>query len=108
MVFFSTPSFADLDVDGDLDMFGGKGLGSILYYQNTGSATSPAFSEHSGTLNPLNFVDVGGYSHPSFADLDGDGDLDAFIGESNGTILYYKNTSLFPLLTCPWYFANLV
>jgi uncharacterized protein (DUF2141 family) len=99
--FFSTPFFVDLDMDGDLDLFSGKGLGSIFYYQNTDSATSPTFTQRTGTLNPLNFVDVGGYSNPIFADLDGDGDLDAFIGESEGTIQYYKNINLFPLLDLP-------
>ena len=54
--------------------------------------TSPAFIERSDSLNPLNGVDVGWYSTPSFADLDGDGDLDAFIGEGDGTIKYFQNT----------------
>ena len=44
-------------------------------------ATSPAFIQRSGSLNPFNGVDVGYDSAPSFADLDGDGDLDTFIGE---------------------------
>jgi hypothetical protein len=92
VVSFSTPTFADLDGDGDLDAFIGEYGGTIKYYQNTGSATSPVFIQRTGTLNPFNGVDVGSYSAPSFADLDGDGDLDAFIGEMNGTIKYFQNT----------------
>jgi uncharacterized protein (DUF2141 family) len=89
---WSSPNFADIDTDGDLDAFIGVGGGTIHYFQNIGSATSPAFVEIIGTLNPFNGVDVGDFSTPSFADLDNDGDLDAFIGESDGLISYFKNT----------------
>ena len=88
----SAPSFADLDRDGDLDAYLGEKYGSIRHFQNTGSATAPAFTEHSGSLNPFDGVDVSMYSLPSFADLDGDGDLDAFIGQWDGIIRYYQNT----------------
>ncbi|MBN2372311.1 VCBS repeat-containing protein, partial [bacterium] len=86
------PSFVDIDNDGDYDVFIGELYGTIKYYQNTGSAGSPDFTEKTGTSNPFNGVDVGSYSSPSFVDIDGDGDYDAFIGEDNGTIKYYKNT----------------
>ena len=35
---------------------------------------------------------MGGSSAPSFADLDGDGDLDAIVGANDGTLHYFKNT----------------
>jgi hypothetical protein len=35
---------------------------------------------------------VGLLSVPSFADLDGDGDLDAVVGEFGGTLRYFLNT----------------
>ena len=35
---------------------------------------------------------MGFHSAPSFADLDGDGDLDAIVGESNGILHYFQNT----------------
>ena len=91
---YSAPTFADLDGDGDLDAFTGEGDGIINYLENTGSATSPAFSLREGSLNPLNGKDVGSSSTPSFVDVDGDGDLDLFSGELNGTIKYFEQITL--------------
>ena len=88
----STPSFADLDGDGDLDAVVGENDGILHYFENTGSATAPAFTEQTGAANPFDGVDVGIASAPSFADLDGDGDLDAVVGEFYGTLRYFENT----------------
>src|SRR3954452_14492084 len=85
-------SFADLDGDGDLDAVVGDFTGALRYFENTGSAIAPVFTQQTGVANPFNGVDVGGYSTPSFADLDGDGDLDAVVGEFGGTLRYFENT----------------
>ena len=92
MGFYSTPSFADLDGDGDLDAVVGECDGTLHYFENTGSAIAPAFTEHTGAANPFDGVNVGGISTPSFADLDGDGDLDAVVGASDGILRYFENT----------------
>jgi VCBS repeat-containing protein len=55
-------------------------------------AIAPAFSERTGAANPFDGIDVDVLSKPSFADLDGDGDLDAIVGEYNGTLHYFLNT----------------
>jgi len=89
---YSTPSFVDVDGDGDMDVFIGESKGKINYYENTGTPQAPAFTQRTDAANPFNGVDVGDYSAPSFVDVDGDGDMDAFIGEYNGTIVYYENT----------------
>ena len=92
VTYASAPSFADLDADGDLDAVIGKNGGNLFYYKNTGSATVPTFAQQAGTLNPFDTFNVGYYSTPSFTDLDGDGDLDAFSGEKDGIINYFQNT----------------
>lgn len=91
-VYTANVTFGDIDGDGDLDAFVGEYYGNVLYYKNTGSTTAPAFAEQTGASNPLDGVDVGDYSKPSFVDIDNDGDLDVFIGDYNGYIDYYKNT----------------
>ena len=90
---FSTPTFVDIDNDGDMDAFIGEFHGTIKYYKNTGTNSAPVFTEQTGNPNnPFDGVDVGSRSIPTFVDIDNDGDMDAFIGENNGTIKYYKNT----------------
>ncbi len=88
---YSTPVLVDIDADGDLDLFVGNGAGAISFYQNTGSSGTAVFSALSGAANPLNAVAVGGRAAPAFADIDNDGDLDAFIGDATGVIHYYRN-----------------
>jgi hypothetical protein len=89
---YSTPTFTDIDADGNLDLFIGAADGTIYYYKNTGTPASPHFIKQTGPDNPLASVDVGQESAPSFIDIDADGDVDAFIGELNGYINYYQNT----------------
>ncbi|RMG78698.1 MAG: VCBS repeat-containing protein, partial [Bacteroidetes bacterium] len=86
------PIFVDIDKDGDMDAFIGANDGTIYYEENTGTPLSPSFTLRTGSSNPFNGVDVGLDSAPSFADVDRDGDLDAFIGADDGTIYHYKNT----------------
>ena len=99
----STPAFADIDGDGDLDAFLGENLGTVLYYVNTGTVNSPAFTPMPGAGNPLDGLDVGTKSSPAFADIDGDGDFDAFIGDQNGTTRFLENTGTLnsPTFTTP-------
>lgn len=85
------PIIVDIDCDGDMDVFVGQVDGTIQYLRNDGTATNPSFVDVIGAMNPFNGVDVGQRSAPTFGDIDGDGDLDCFIGEQNGTIKYYKN-----------------
>jgi len=84
---FATPTFADIDNDGDLDAFVGEYNSTAKFYRNTGTTAAPVFA-----ANPLASFNVGFYATPAFADIDNDGDLDAFAGESTGTVKFYRNT----------------
>lgn len=87
-----SPTFVDIDNDGDQDLFLGTAYGDIIYYQNTGTASAPVFVQQTGISNPFNGINVGGSAVPAFSDLDGDGDMEAMIGRDDGTISYYLNT----------------
>ncbi|MDB3972404.1 VCBS repeat-containing protein, partial [Candidatus Thioglobus sp.] len=89
----TNPTFGDIDADGDQDSFIGRRLTTYTYhFENTGSSSSPAFTERTGSDNPIKGVDIGSLSIPAFIDTDGDGDQDIFIGGVYGNILYYENT----------------
>ncbi len=83
--------FVDIDGDGDMDCFVGSFDGDFLYYQNTGSASSPTFTAQTGANNPLNGFDVGLNSGPRFIDLDNDGDMDCVSAHDYGVVRYYQN-----------------
>jgi hypothetical protein len=89
----STPALADIGGDGDLDVVLGNIGGTLQYYENTGTAVDPVFVAPSGGDAPFDGANVGGFSIPAFADLDGDGDLDALVGNVEGTLAYFENTS---------------
>ncbi|MEG4395519.1 Calx-beta domain-containing protein, partial [Microcoleus sp. BROC3] len=87
----AAPTLDDIDNDGDLDAFVGVGYGKTYYYQNTGTASAPTFAAPVANFNGL--TDVGFFAAPTLADIDNDGDLDAFVGDSDGNIRYFENAT---------------
>ena len=49
--------------------------GELVYVENTGTSTAPAFVLRTESANPFNGVDVGSLSTPALGDFDGDGTL---------------------------------
>jgi hypothetical protein len=90
VAYAAAPAFADIDGDGDLDVFVGDDDGNKVFFRNTGSASTPAFAP--AATNPFGLNGVGTLATPTFADIDADGDLDALIGQEIGTFLYFRNS----------------
>ncbi len=88
----SAPTFADIDNDGDLDLFIGEYNGNINFYRNIGSKQQANFVLVTQFLpSTSGAIDVGTYSAPAFSDVDMDGDLDLFIGEGNANLNFFRN-----------------
>lgn len=83
------PYLVDIDDDGDFDLFTGEVYGNTYYYENVGSKFNAIFS--GAFTNPFGLSDVGFSSSPSFSDVDFDGDYDAFYGNQNGDIIFFRN-----------------
>ncbi|MEH2367449.1 MAG: Ig-like domain-containing protein [Nostoc sp.] len=65
--------------------------GNTFFFQNTGTRTAPSFA--APVTNPFGLSDVGNNSNPTFADIDNDGDLDAFVGELFGDTRFFENNA---------------
>jgi hypothetical protein len=87
----SAPTLGDINNDGLIDLFVGDADGTVSYFMNTGTLSQPAFTEMTGTDNPMNGVDVGANSVPALGRINGDL-LDLFVGDEDGTVSYFKNT----------------
>ncbi len=89
------PTFSDLDNDGDFDLVIGVSDGTLQYYENTGTVSSPIWTRDDSMFSG---IDVGWHSAPTFADLDNDGDQDLIVGQyysGYGSLKYYERISLF-------------
>ncbi|NQT63512.1 MAG: T9SS type A sorting domain-containing protein [Candidatus Marinimicrobia bacterium] len=85
---FSQPRFADLDNDQDLDMILGSISGPPLYFENTGSQTSPHFQPSDNLFASVQELDC---EIGVCVDLDADSDLDFVSGGYTGLQLF-ENT----------------
>jgi len=83
-----TPTFCDIDGDGDYDLFVGEWNGNISFSRNDGTPTSPSWTLVTKEYASIN---VGEKSSPTFCDIDGDGDYDLFVGKGDTGISFYRN-----------------
>ncbi|MFQ5710025.1 MAG: FG-GAP-like repeat-containing protein [bacterium] len=82
--------FEDLDRDGDPDLIFGTKTGTVEYFENAGNPGQPIWHFVAGIFQG---VDVDSLATPVFADFDGDGRADLFVGSQDGELRYYKNQS---------------
>ncbi|UTW63852.1 T9SS type A sorting domain-containing protein [bacterium SCSIO 12741] len=101
----SHPQFFDLDQDGLTDILcGSMGyfdttqrtfVSKISYFKNTGTAQRAEYvlatEDLLGAASP---ADTG--LHPTFGDMDNDGDMDMLIASFDGSVYYYENQAASP------------
>ena len=80
----------DLDGDGDADLvLSGNNEGRLQFYRNEGNGATGEFVFASAAVSDL---DIGqGDNRIAFHDLDGDADLDLFVGANAGQLSFYRN-----------------
>ncbi len=84
----AAPAITDLNGDGLLDVFVGGKSGYLECWSQDGY--------HSNSFHiycDITYISVGTNAAPAFADLDGDGLIDLLIGEQDGLITHYEQSS---------------
>lgn len=104
--WYLRPALADLDGDGDYDIsnMGGQGPGNayVWFWKNTGTMYTPSFSWN-GTVFQNFTTDP--QAVPTYVDIDGDGDQDLVIGDSEGKLSLYQNVG--SATRAQWQYSNL-
>jgi len=100
------PVLFDHNRDGRMDLivanygyfqFGGVYPGKLALFENTGTATSPAFTLIDDDYEDLSTVGIGNAMYPAFGDIDNDGDQDMYIGDLQGRLHFFRNIATGPV-----------
>ncbi|HRE42100.1 MAG TPA: FG-GAP-like repeat-containing protein [Ignavibacteria bacterium] len=85
--------FIDMDSDGDLDLFTGGDLQTMMFFRNNGSPTNPDFQLINNQIRTNSDTVILSEANcvPTFCDINNDGLIDFFTGSSLGTITFYQN-----------------
>lgn len=87
--FGSFPAVADMDNDGDYDIFAAGYYSAMNYFENIGTPESPEFTNP--VVNPFNYTATAEFTFPMVGDLDMDGDSDMLSRDYYGNFHYYEN-----------------
>ncbi|MDA9261984.1 T9SS type A sorting domain-containing protein, partial [Flavobacteriales bacterium] len=99
----SIPELFDYNADGLMDLivsnYGYFNRDSITYdcklslYKNVGTALNPMFQFITEDYQNISALKLGNSLHPTFGDIDGDGDEDMILGNSEGYLHLFDNTA---------------
>ena len=87
-----SPSLADFDSDGDLDLICGEFLDGFTYFENVGSRDRPRLAsgerlESGGSPLAMDLQMI----TPTSVDWDRDGDVDLIVGDEDGRVAFVEN-----------------
>ncbi|PHN02293.1 FG-GAP repeat domain-containing protein [Flavilitoribacter nigricans] len=106
-----SPSFADYDGDGDLDLICGEFMDGFTYFQNKGSRSKPEFKagvrlQHQKRDIRMDLQMI----TPVSIDWNKDGHIDLIVGDEDGRVALVKNTGQLkngtPVFLPPQYFQQ--
>ena len=88
-----SPSFADFDGDGDLDLMCGEFVDRFTYFENTGTRTDPRYAagrfvSHGDSPLRMDLCMI----VPVAVDWDRDGDVDLVVGQEDGRVALVEHT----------------